>query len=217
MRGSCFPDDDEADPASLTKAALSARAVARAGRPSAGGAAGRTAWVSPAKAAAQTAVALGMVPRVAVELAEADAGRWRGLPYARVAEEEPEALAAWLADPDAAPPGGESLAAMAVRVAAWMDGMRATPGVVVVCDAGVIRAALGHALGIGMSSANRFDIAPLSGTEVSPAGVGWRVVRVNHELKHCVNPGVNPGVDQGVDQGVDDGAVTASAVGRRCS
>lgn len=141
---------------------------------------GRTAYVSPAVAATQTARALGMVPRVAAELAEADAGRWRGLPYARVAEAEPEALAAWLTDPQAAPHGGESLAAMSARVAAWVEAMRATPDVIVVCDAGVIRAALGHALGVGPATAARFDIAPLSSTEITPAGDGWRVLRVNH-------------------------------------
>jgi len=141
---------------------------------------GRTAYVSPAVAAAQTAHALGLVPCVAAELAEADAGRWRGLPYARVAEEEPEALAAWLADPRAAPHGGESLAALSARVTAWVEAMRATPGVIVVCDVGVIRAALGHALGVGPAVAARFDIAPLSSTEITPAGDGWRVTRVNH-------------------------------------
>ncbi|GAA2892164.1 hypothetical protein GCM10020220_097870 [Nonomuraea rubra] len=45
---------------------------------------------------------------------------WRGLPYERVAREEPEALARWLSDPHAAPHGGESPAAFADRVAAWL-------------------------------------------------------------------------------------------------
>ncbi|MEV5412795.1 histidine phosphatase family protein [Thermopolyspora sp. NPDC052614] len=174
MRGACFPGDDEADPASLAKA--DGRVF--------GGEPGRKVWVSPARAASQTAYALGMVPQVAVDLAEADAGRWRGRPYARIAEEEPEALAAWLADPDAAPHGGESLRSMSVRVAAWMDAMRVTPDVVVVCDVGVIRAALGHALGVGIVPAARFDIAPLSATEIALAGEGWRVAYVNHYVNH---------------------------------
>jgi hypothetical protein len=50
----------------------------------------------------------------------------------------------------------------------------------VLCDAGVIRAALAHALGIGALPATRFDVAPLSSTEIFPVGTTWRVTRVNH-------------------------------------
>ncbi|GAA3123126.1 hypothetical protein GCM10010466_12560 [Planomonospora alba] len=169
MRSACFPADEDADQAGLARAA----ALARIGRP---------AWVSPAPAARQTAAALGLVPREVPELREADPGRWRGLPYARVAETEPEALAAWLADPRAAPHGGESLADLAARVSGWLDSAYAEPDAVVVCDAGAIRAALGHALGLGPERTVRFDLAPLSTTGLTAvAGGGWRVAHVNRK------------------------------------
>ncbi|MEV0379392.1 histidine phosphatase family protein [Nonomuraea sp. NPDC050643] len=197
MRTACFPADEDADPASLSRAA--------ALRLPAG-----TAWVAPAPAARQTAAAMGLEPRVVAALAEADCGRWRGLPYGRVAEEEPEALARWLADPEAAPHGGESLAAMAARVAGWLDTMRERPEGVVVCDVGVIRAALAHAstttaiaatphapnttaltttphapgsvASLALLGAARFDLAPLSTTELTHARDGWRVAHVNRKV-----------------------------------
>ncbi|NJP94560.1 histidine phosphatase family protein [Nonomuraea sp. FMUSA5-5] len=219
MRAACFPADEDADPAALSRAATLRPLVA-----------GRVAWVSPGRAAWQTALAMGLEPRVCDALGEADCGRWRGLPYERVAREEPEALARWLSDPHATPHGGESLAALAQRVATWLDttraptptpqpapagpppspdqhapGGRRTPhaprtsteqrasagrpevggawaGGVVVCEAGVIRAAIGHALGLGPMGAARFDLAPLSATELVAAQGGWRVAYVNRKV-----------------------------------
>ncbi|NUW34698.1 histidine phosphatase family protein [Nonomuraea sp. SMC257] len=168
MRAARFPlAEEDADAASLTRAAALAPVVA-----------GPVAWSAPGAAARRTAAAIGGEARVVPALAEADHGRWRGLPYERVAREEPDALARWLADPHAAPHGGESLAAHAERVAGWLESVRAEPGVVV-CDAGTIRAALGHALGLDPLRAARFDLAPLSVTELSAVRGGWRVTHVN--------------------------------------
>ncbi|GAA3660226.1 hypothetical protein GCM10022224_024460 [Nonomuraea antimicrobica] len=170
MRAAFFPVDEDADAAGLTRAA--------ALRPAAG-----AAWVAPTRAARQTAAAMGLTARETPALAEADCGRWRGLPYERVALEEPEALASWLADPHAAPHGGESLAALAARVAGWLDATRDEPERVAVCDAGAIRAALAHALGVGPLTTARFDLAPLSTTELSTTGLtGWRVAHVNRKV-----------------------------------
>lgn len=141
------------------------------------------AWVAPAAAAWQTAVAMGREPRVCAALAEADCGRWRGLPYERVAREEPEALTRWLSDPHAAPHGGESRAALAHRVATWLDTERAaTRPTIAICDVGAIRAALGHALGLDPTATARFDVAPLSATELVAAPDGWRVAYVNRKV-----------------------------------
>lgn len=178
MRTACFPDPAaEADPAGLARAASLAGAMA--------GASDGMAWVGPATAARQTAVALGLEPYVVPALGEADYGRWSGLPYVRVAEEEPEALARWSIDPDAAPHGGESLGALAARVAAWLEGVRGVPGSgggVVVCDAGVVRAAVGYALGLDPVRAARLDVAPLSSTGLAVSRDGWRVTHVNRRL-----------------------------------
>ncbi|XRQ09148.1 histidine phosphatase family protein [Actinomadura welshii] len=155
---------------------------------------GTEAWSSPARAALQTCAALGLAARPVAALAEAGHGRWSGVPYARVAAEEPDALARWLSDPHAAPHGGESRSAVAARVAAWLGTGAAG---VAVCDAGAIRAALAHALGVDVTAADRIDLAPLSTTqlvttelvttelvttELVTTGNGWRVAHVNRKV-----------------------------------
>jgi len=49
---------------------------------------------------------------------ETDFGAWEGLTFAEVQERWPAEMAAWLADPEVAPPGGESLAGVNERVTA---------------------------------------------------------------------------------------------------
>jgi probable phosphoglycerate mutase len=50
--------------------------------------------------------------------AETDFGAWEGLTFAEVSERWPSQLTAWLADPEVAPPGGESFAQVSERVTA---------------------------------------------------------------------------------------------------
>lgn len=175
MRGARFPTGEErADPSSLEQAHRLARTFAEA-----------TAFVAPGRAARETAVALGCEPVVVPELAEPDHGRWRGLPYEEVAQADPESFARWLTDPGAAPHGGESHHQAAARVVSWLEtlreGARRGEGVVVVCDVGAVRAVVGHALGIGPLVAARFDLAPLSLTQLSAAREGWRIGYVNRK------------------------------------
>ena len=49
---------------------------------------------------------------------ETDFGAWEGLTFAEVRERWPSEMTAWLADPEVAPPGGESFAEVSVRVTA---------------------------------------------------------------------------------------------------
>ena len=49
---------------------------------------------------------------------ETDFGAWEGLTFAEVRERWPSEMTAWLADPEVAPPGGESFAAVSERVTA---------------------------------------------------------------------------------------------------
>jgi broad specificity phosphatase PhoE/ribonuclease HI len=55
------------------------------------------------------------------DLVETDFGAWEGLTFAEAREIDPEALDAWLASPDIAPPGGESFADVAARVTRARD------------------------------------------------------------------------------------------------
>jgi ribonuclease H / adenosylcobalamin/alpha-ribazole phosphatase len=80
---------------------------------------------SPLLRARQTADAVvqhtGAPLAVDDDLAETDFGSWEGMSFAEVMAEWPAELAAWMADADAAPPGGESFTAVAKRVDAAMD------------------------------------------------------------------------------------------------
>ena len=49
---------------------------------------------------------------------ETDFGAWEGLTFAEVRERWPAEVAAWLADPEVAPPGGESFTDVSARVTA---------------------------------------------------------------------------------------------------
>lgn len=81
----------------------------------------------------------GLSLRLDDRLAEMDFGRWEGLPWDTVPRAE---LEAWAADfHDARPHGGESVAMLTARVAAFL-GQRRTTGALVVTHAGVMRAAL---------------------------------------------------------------------------
>ncbi|MGI3776110.1 MAG: histidine phosphatase family protein [Janthinobacterium lividum] len=131
------------------------------------------AWCSPAACARDTAAALGLDAAPEPALRDADAGAWAGREAAAIAAEDPDALSAWLRDPDAAPPGGESARAVLARVGAWMDGL-GDGRFVVVTHAAVVRAAIVHALGAPPGCGLRIDLAPLSRTVLSRNGP-WRL------------------------------------------
>ena len=59
---------------------------------------------------------------------ETDFGAWDGLTFAEVRERWPSEMAAWLADPSVAPPGGESFAQVSERVAAALHRVLAERG-----------------------------------------------------------------------------------------
>ena len=80
---------------------------------------------SPLRRTLQTAEAVaqrtGAPLAVDDDLAETDFGAWEGLTFAEVLARWPDDMAAWMADASAAPPGGESFAAVGVRVNAALD------------------------------------------------------------------------------------------------
>ncbi|WP_327048393.1 histidine phosphatase family protein [Microbispora sp. NBC_01189] len=174
-RHACFPMPEEPDPSGLAQAGAQAAVL---GLPD-----DALVFAAPWAAAAATArAASGREPVVAGALAEADYGSWAGRPFGEVATADPAGLGAWLTDPDASPHGGESLAEMGARVAAWMESLRGDAArVVAVCDAGPIRAALAHALGLTATRAAAFDVAPLSHTRLATGRGGWRITYVNRK------------------------------------
>jgi ribonuclease H / adenosylcobalamin/alpha-ribazole phosphatase len=75
---------------------------------------------SPLIRASQTAQAVAAATGAPLSLddglVETDFGAWEGLTFAEVMARWPEEMTAWQASADAAPPGGESFAAVATRV-----------------------------------------------------------------------------------------------------
>jgi len=80
---------------------------------------------SPLRRALRTAEAVADAASVPLavdpDLVETDFGEWEGLTFAEVLAGWPGELRAWQADASAAPPGGESFAAVAKRVDAALD------------------------------------------------------------------------------------------------
>ncbi len=79
-----------------------------------------------AATAAPLAQALGLTPRIEPALDELNYGAWEGLTRAEAAARDPEHFARWQADPaSTAPPGGETLRALADRVRPAFDAIAA--------------------------------------------------------------------------------------------
>jgi len=160
---------------------------------------------SPARAAVETAAALGLAATVDAGLADWDLGEWRGRALDEVAADHPAEVAAWLADPDAVPHGGEPLTALLARVAGWLAevdvvakpagsagaGGSAAAGVsvagagsaggpavghtVAVTHAAVVRAAVVVTLGAPAAGFWRIDVAPLTATVLRGGPGRWTV------------------------------------------
>jgi broad specificity phosphatase PhoE len=163
-RRSAFPADEPLDEHAIKKLAVMSRRTHYADRY----------LTSPALRAVQTAEALKLAATIEPKLRELDYGRWAARSLDEVQSEEPEAVAEWLRDPDAAPHGGESVLWLIERVAAWLDAQAAMPGkVVAVTHASVIRAAIVRAIEAGPLSFWRIDIAPLSLTRLSANNGRW--------------------------------------------
>jgi ribonuclease H / adenosylcobalamin/alpha-ribazole phosphatase len=75
---------------------------------------------SPLRRAQQTtaevAAATGAEVVADDDLRETDFGAWEGLTFAEAQQRWPDEVTAWLGDPEVAPPGGESFAAVGIRV-----------------------------------------------------------------------------------------------------
>lgn len=126
---------------------------------------------SPLRRARETAEAIaartGAQVEIAEDLIELDFGDWEGHTFAEVERAWPAELAAWLARDDAAPPGGESFAAVTARVQRLLPALLDTHAgkrVVAVSHVTPIKTALRLALGAPHEAIFRFhlDTASLS-------------------------------------------------------
>ncbi|MFB8182119.1 histidine phosphatase family protein [Streptomyces sp. NPDC055966] len=133
-------------------------------------------FVAPSFRCRQTAEALGLASESAQELGDLDVGSWRGLRLDDIAVTDPAAVAAWLADPSAAPHGGESLTSLCARVGSWLDERARHDGrTVAVVEPAVIRSALVHALALPPTAFWRLDVLPLTVTELSGRNGRWNL------------------------------------------
>lgn len=141
---------------------------------------------APTLCARQTAQEAGLSAEVEEALAECDFGAWPGRTIEEVYAADPEGFRAWREDPEATPHGGESLAALIDRVAAFLERARAVEGTTVaITHGGPVKAAVMAALASPVWSFWSIDVAPASVTELHADGQGWRLVRTNWTVRSC--------------------------------
>ncbi|HUE28628.1 MAG TPA: histidine phosphatase family protein [Solirubrobacteraceae bacterium] len=164
-RASAFPLDEPLDERGRADAARLRAVLLEGGE----------AVSSPALRCRETAEAAGLRPRLEPRVVECDFGSWGG---STLAEVDAAALGAWIADPDAAPHGGETLRGFTARIAEWLD---AGPDcATVITHGGVVRAAVVHALGAPLDAFWRIEVSPVSVTELERHDGRWTLKRLNH-------------------------------------
>lgn len=157
------------------------QAAALAGAVAAAGWARDAVACSPLPRARRTAELLGLGDAAPDDgLREADFGAWAGRSLADVAAREPDAVHAWMTDPDAAPHGGESLRGLLDRVGAWLGAEAARDGrLLAVTHGGVLKAAVVCALDAPPAAFWRVDAAPLHAVVLHAHDGRWTVAATN--------------------------------------
>jgi broad specificity phosphatase PhoE len=131
------------------------------------------ALTSVALRARQTADAAGVSASVDHRLDDWNLGTWAGRTLDDV---PPEALQAWLGDPDAAPHGGESLAGLLIRVGGLLTELSARDATVVAfTHPAVLRAATVHVLDAPLAAFWRVDVEPLARLSLTAAAGRWNL------------------------------------------
>jgi len=122
---------------------------------------------SPLLRTRQTAAVFGTEVETDDRLMELDYGDYDGMALSDV---PPELWERWRTDPDFAPPGGESLVALRVRVTAALDDLSEAARIqtiVVVAHVSPIKAAVAWALGVGDEVTWRMFVRPASITRIA--------------------------------------------------
>lgn len=163
-RDARFPLDEPLEEKAVGAARAMAPALPRADR----------VFSSPALRARQTTDALRLEATTDQALRDCGYGRWAGRSIASIQDEEPDALSAWMTDPDAAPHGGETLADLRERTSAWMTEQAARGGhVIAVTHAEIIRSAVAHVLQAPLSAFWLNDVEPLASLHMTSNGRRW--------------------------------------------
>jgi alpha-ribazole phosphatase len=142
----------------------------------------------------ETALAVGQAQGVEVRpdprLRELSFGDWEGHTYRQIGQRDPEGLAMWNADRvHRAPPGGESLGAMAARLRDLVGEIRATydeGAVALVSHGGTIRVILCLLLGHPLAAYWQFEVDNTAIAEIEFRELGPVVVRWN-DAHHLTN------------------------------
>jgi broad specificity phosphatase PhoE len=165
-RQSAFPADEALDEKGWREATALARDWPLGGK----------AVRSPTLRARQTADALNLIAEEEDAIRDLNYGAWSGRTIRAISEGDPDGLATWLAEPGAAPHGGETIASLFARTSAFMTA-RATEGgtLVAISHAAVIRAAISIALATPVTSFWRIDVAPLARAVMHGDGKSWRL------------------------------------------
>jgi broad specificity phosphatase PhoE len=175
-RRAAFAADEPLEPGALRRLGAVADGPGRIDAMAGGWGPYDRALTAPELRARQTADALQMAYAVDPALRDIDLGRWAGRDLAEVQAAEPEAVAAWIRQPDASPHGGESVAGLLRRIAPWLEAMNeGTERVVAVTHPAVIRAAMTLAIGAGPASFWRIDAGPLCRVRLSGDGKRWNL------------------------------------------
>ncbi|WP_199487802.1 bifunctional RNase H/acid phosphatase [Actinomadura spongiicola] len=137
--------------------------------------------------AAEIAAVTGLAVRVEDGFRETDFGEWEGLTFAEADKAWPVEMKAWLADPDAAPPGGESFAQVSRRVRTALDKLKVRHRertVLVVSHVTPIKLLVRDALGAPISALFRMhlDVGALSSIDWYPDGPA--TLRAYNDVHH---------------------------------
>ncbi|WP_233616829.1 histidine phosphatase family protein, partial [Actinomadura harenae] len=137
--------------------------------------------------AAEVAAVTGLDVRVEDGFRETAFGAWEGLTFREASERDPDALAAWLADPSAAPPGGESFEAVARRVRTALDKLKVRhrhKRVLVVSHVTPIKILVADALGAPLPSLYRMHLDTASLSRVDWYDDGPASLRSFNDVHH---------------------------------
>ena len=137
--------------------------------------------------AEEVAAATGAPVEEDADFRETDFGAWEGLTFTEAQRRWPDEVAAWLADPAAAPPGGESFAAVADRVRAARERLMAAylrQTVLVVSHVTPIKTLLTEALLAPPASMYRMHLDVGSFSEIDWYTDGPAVVRSLNDTAH---------------------------------